>query len=318
MHITFYGVRGSLPTPLDSTSLERKVLGAVNAVMAKKIKTAKSADKFIKNAPFSLTHTYGGNTMCVEVRADDGRRLILDGGSGLRMLGNRILKEGFGKGQGEAHILLSHFHVDHLHGIPFFVPIFIPGNKINFYAGHTHAAESLARYISPPLFPIAFDLLASTRSVTLVRPGEQYEINGFKVSAHPLNHPNDCFAYRIESGGQTVVYATDSEFMDRPPDEHRAYVDFFRNADCLIADAQYSIADSLVTKTGWGHSSFNIDIDLACEANVKRLVFCHYDPLMTDEEIDQLLADANEYLNFAKTGKRLALDVACEERELTL
>lgn len=314
MKVTFYGVRGSIPTPLSGEAVNRKVVAAMNEAIKKKL-TAAQAEKAAAEAPVSLGNTFGGNTMCVEV-SDGDKRLILDGGSGLRIIGNKLMREK--NGGVEAHILFSHFHVDHIHGVPFFVPIFIPGCKIHFYGGHDHVLSSISKYINPPFFPIAYEDLASTRTVTVLTPGKKHEINGFTVSLHALNHPNGCYAYRIERGGKTVIYATDSEFMDRPPEEFRGYVDFFRGADCLIADAQYSIADSLIAKIGWGHSSCNIDIDLACDAGVKKLVFCHYDPLADDDELEQMLTEANEYLKVMHPKKKLELALAQEEAGFTV
>jgi phosphoribosyl 1,2-cyclic phosphodiesterase len=316
MKVIFHGVRGSIPTPLSNEQLSQKVetiiTGMVDNIVAKKIRTREDVRKYLMESEFQLTRTFGGNTPCVEVLAENGDRLILDAGSGIRPLGFSMLKEGFGQGKGTAHILFSHFHFDHIQGLPFFIPIFIPGNVIHYYGGASDILSIIQGQFVGPYFPVEFKMLGSKQDATTLVPGKNYVINGFQVSIHPLNHPNTSYAYRVDRDGKSLVYATDSEFMDRPPEEYESYRRFFRDADCFIVDTQYSMVDSLTTKIGWGHSSYNIDIDLAVGSGIKRLYFFHYDPMMNDEEIVRTLKEAMEYRNVMHPDSHLMLGLASE------
>lgn len=302
MKAVFHGVRGSIPTPLSPGQVEYKTqslaLDIFDRIKSKKIKTREDVKKYLRKAGIPRTATFGGNTPCVEVIADGGQRLILDAGSGIRQLGMSLMKdekEKLGKGQGSCHILFSHFHFDHIQGIPFFVPVFIPGNTVNYYGGVPEIVEIIAGQFKGPYFPVEFDKLGAKQTGTTLEQDKSYDINGFKVSLHALNHPNRSFAYRIEKDGKTLVYATDSEFMDRPTEEYASYKKFFANADCFIVDTQYAILDSMTTKFGWGHSSPNIDIDLAHASGVKSLYFFHYDPLISDEDIVKTFRETERY-----------------------
>ncbi len=286
--------------------------GMVDNIVAKKIRTREDVHKYIEGAEFYKTRTYGGNTPCIEVLAENGDRLILDAGSGIRSLGFSLLKEGFGQGQGTAHILFSHFHFDHLQGLPFFIPVFIPGNTIHYYGGVPDILPIIQGHFKGPYFPVEFSMLGSKQDAMTLQVGKVYDINGFKVSLYPLNHPNVSYAYRIERDGKVLVYATDSEFMDRPIEEYESYRKFFKDADCFIVDTQYSMVDSLTTKIGWGHSSYNIDIDLAVGSGVRKLFFFHYDPQMSDVEIAKTLQEAQEYRKTMYPNSNIVLDLAYE------
>jgi phosphoribosyl 1,2-cyclic phosphodiesterase len=299
VEVVFYGVRGSIPTPLTGEQVFRKV-SEVSALVLEnalegKLGTRAELAGFLSGLGFGRTCTFGGNSPCVEVLAGNGDRLILDAGSGIRPLGLGLMKTDLGKGKGRADILFSHFHFDHIQGLPFFVPVYIPGNKITYYGGVPDVLEIMKGQFRAPYFPVEWETLSSTQEGVTLVPGEPVDIAGFKVSIHPLNHPNKSFAYRIERDGKSLVYATDSEFMDRPAGEYDAYKRFFADADCLIVDAQYAILDSMTSKFGWGHSSYNIDIDLAKAAGVKTMYFFHYDPVISDEEIERVFREAMEY-----------------------
>ncbi len=316
MKVIFHGVRGSIPTPLSNSQLAQKIetmiTGMVDSIIAKKIRTRSDVQKYIKSTEFHTARTYGGNTPCVEVVAENGDRLILDAGSGIRPLGFSMLKDGFGQGKGTAYILFSHFHFDHIQGLPFFIPVFIPGNIIHYYGGVPDIMNIIKGQFVSPYFPVEFDMLKAHQTATTLVSDAVYTINGFKVSIHPLNHPNSSFAYRVERDGKSMIYATDSEFMDRPPAEYESYRSFFSDADCFIVDTQYSMMDSLTTKIGWGHSSYNIDIDLAVSSMVRKLFFFHYDPQMGDAEIAKTLHEAQEYQDVMYPNSELTLDLAYE------
>jgi len=250
MKITFWGVRGSIPTPGPDTV------------------------------------EFGGNTSCIEVRC--GKHIVIfDGGTGLRMLGQRLLKEL----PIEAYLFFSHVHWDHIQGFPFFAPAFIPGNVIHLFGGSNVSLtleETLAGQMDYPSFPVHLSEMAGSMKFRDLREGEVVDIGGeVRVTNARGNHPNGVYAYRVDYQGKSVVYATDTE--------HYSIVDpklkrLCSGADVLIYDAMYTPEEYAGQagggpKTGWGHSTYVDAVALARAAGVKRLVLHHHDPAQNDEAI---------------------------------
>lgn len=250
--VRFWGVRGSIPTPGPSTA------------------------------------EIGGNTSCVEVRAG-GRLLVFDGGTGLRLLGNSLLKEL----PIEAWIFFSHVHWDHIQGFPFFTPAFIKGNTIHLYGGHKVSGtleETLAGQMENPSFPVHLSEMGAKMHFNDLFEGEVVELPAasgqgvVRISNTRGNHPNGVYAYRVDFGGKSVMYATDTE--------HYAIVDpklkkLAQDVDVLIYDSQYTPEEYAGKvgggpKTGWGHSTFEAAVELAKAASVKQLVLYHHDPGQDD------------------------------------
>lgn len=259
--LTFYGVRGSIPT------LDRGMW------------------------------RYGGNTPCVELIAPGGTHIIIDCGTGLRMLGNQWTR-GEGDRPLQAHVLVTHYHWDHIQGIPFFRPLYLPQNDFHFYSfpskylGRDSLRQVLEAQLARPYFPVDLTLMHSAREFTEISGGDQFEINGTKVTAHWLNHPQGCLGYRIETSAGTIVYATDNEPGVPGLDENlRQLAD---GADVFINDAQCSPEQLASTRKGWGHSSWLEGVKLARECKVKNLVLFHHDPDSSDRVVDGYLHAARQ------------------------
>jgi phosphoribosyl 1,2-cyclic phosphodiesterase len=232
-------------------------------------------------APGADTAGVGGNTSCVEITAGD-ERIVLDAGTGLRGLGERLAAGPASK----TTVLLSHVHWDHIQGLPFFVPIYIPGHEIDVISGPNGVMPldaALRRQMSPPFFPVAFDEVPSRLTARDARAGVPWEVGDAVVHMARLNHPDPVYGYRIEWGGRSVVYATDTE--------HYSCVDptllkLAQGADVLIYDAQYTPeeyrGDVGPPKVGWGHSTFEAAIELSRRAGVGELVLFHHDPRRSD------------------------------------
>ena len=250
MQVTFWGVRGSIPTPGPDTV------------------------------------EFGGNTSCIEVRC--GRHVIIfDGGTGLRLLGQKMLREM----PIEAHLFFSHVHWDHIQGFPFFAPAFIPGNVINLFGGSNFSQtleETLAGQMDYPSFPVKLTEMGATMKFRDLREGEVHDIGGeVKVSNTRGNHPNGVYAYRLDYQGKSVVYATDTE--------HYSIVDpklkkLCKNVDLLIYDAMYTPEEYSgqvggMAKTGWGHSTYVDAVELARASGARRLVLHHHDPTQSDAAV---------------------------------
>ena len=276
MLVTFWGVRGSIPTPGESTA------------------------------------RYGGNTPCVTIEHKD-TLLIIDCGSGLRVLGNALLQKS--KGQPiEADILISHTHWDHIQGFPFFIPAFIPNNTFKIYGAEgvsLQIEETLAGQMESPYFPVTLDEMRASISFVHINEPE-FTIGEFKVISTLLNHPGVALGYRISTEEGEVVYYSDHEpyhrllmtpspfKQDVCPDisdddktqyaqiRDKEYVDFCKGADLLIEDSSYT-AEEYKTKAGFGHACVDDVITMAVEGQVKQLALFHHDPIHTDEQIDQMV-----------------------------
>ncbi|MBZ0234221.1 MAG: MBL fold metallo-hydrolase [Deltaproteobacteria bacterium] len=237
-------------------------------------------------APGVATARVGGNTSCVEVRAGE-HRIVLDAGTGLRALGERLIATG----PTATTILLSHLHWDHIQGLPFFTPIYVSGNWIEVVCGPNGTMPleaALRRQMSAPFFPVDFEDVSRQVRAREPRIGEPFAIGDVRVTMAKLNHPDPVFGYRLEHRGASVVYATDTE--------HFACVDpalarLAAGADVLIYDAQYT-PEEYPGKVGWGHSTWEAAVALARTAGVRQLVLYHHDPRRSDDAIDVLEARA--------------------------
>jgi phosphoribosyl 1,2-cyclic phosphodiesterase len=240
-------------------------------------------------SPGTETAGVGGNTSCVEVVCGK-TRIALDAGTGIRRLGDALLKQTQpGEPGVELHLLLSHFHWDHIQGLPFFVPAYLPSTKLSVVGGANGALslrEILAHQMQAPVFPVRLDELRANLSFREVRPGDSFEVGEAVVRVAKLNHPGGVHAYRITHEGKSVVYATDTE--------HYACVDpalvaLADGADLLIYDAQYTPEEydgkQGASKVGWGHSTFAAAAAVAGAAKVHKLVLFHHDPRRTDAEV---------------------------------
>ena len=286
MKITFWGVRGSIP------------------------------------APGPQTVKYGGNTTCVELRTDENKLIILDGGTGLRVFGDHLMSR---KEKINTNILLSHTHWDHICVFPFFIPAYIPGNSFTFQ-GPVHYEQSLkdvmVGHTQYAYFPVRVEDMAAEINYKDLKEGT-FELEGLKVHARYLNHPVLCLGYRFESPrGKIFVFGTDTEPFynvfgtDGDPEAeniavelNERIVDFVRDADLVVWDAQYTPEDYKM-KQGWGHTSTIQAMDMAMQANVKHLSYTHHDPNRSDAAIDKILEDSHEYVK--SKGSSLKVSAATE------
>jgi phosphoribosyl 1,2-cyclic phosphodiesterase len=232
-------------------------------------------------SPGPETAKVGGNTSCIEVGCGS-ERIVLDAGTGLRNLGNALVREGNAL---SLTLLLSHFHWDHIQGLPFFVPAYMPQTKLAIVGssdGRHSLRDKLSRQMTEPHFPVQLDDLAADLTYREARPAQRFDIGGdVHVRVARLNHPGGVFAYRIEHEGQSLVYATDTEHYACVDPTLRALAE---GADVLVYDAQYT-PEEYQTKVGWGHSTYLAGSELAKSAGVKQLVLFHHDPQRTDEGV---------------------------------
>lgn len=268
--------------------------------------------------PGRRTLRYGGNTTCLEIRDRDDNLLIIDSGSGIAELGARL-------GQEEplqAHLLITHTHLDHIQGFPFFSPAFTQGTHLTI-VGPAGSAKSLqaafADQMDPAYFPVRLDHVPADLEFIERNPGETFEVGGLRITPLLLMHPIPTFGYRLEEGSTTFVMATDNELQLFAQDQNGSMnelVDWCRGADLLVHDAQYS-REEYVTHAGYGHSTFEQALALAERAEVQQLAFFHHDPAHSDSDIDALIEEA---LGNHREGGRTEVPTfpAVEEQEVQL
>ena len=297
MQVTVWGCRGSLPTPTAKAEYEstlRNLLRTYHAAGA-----PEDIDGFLAGRPFHERSTYGGNTSCIEVVEDDFQ-IIFDAGSGLRPLGLKMMGGPCGKGKGEVNIIMTHTHWDHMMGFPFFVPAFIPGNRINIHGCHTGLRERFEHQQVYTHFPVTLDDMASTKTFVQMDVEKPVQLGPFKISSIAQYHPGDSYGYRVETPSGVFVYATDAEYTEVSWEQRQEHIDFFKDADVLIFDAAYTLVEA-VEKLDWGHSSPFIGVEMANDADVKKLVLFHHDPVTPAIGVQKALDKARRFYDELNT-----------------
>jgi phosphoribosyl 1,2-cyclic phosphodiesterase len=242
--------------------------------------------------PGPETVRYGGNTPCIEMRVGS-ERLIFDGGTGLRVLGQSLLSQMPVK----AHMFFTHSHWDHIQGVPFFVPAFAPGNCFDIYGTRSPDGKTIQQRLTEqmhhPNFPVPFQLMKAEFKFHDLKVGNVVEIGEVKIENALLNHPGEALGYRINWRGYSAAYITDTEhFPDRLDPNVLKLAD---NADVMIYDATYTDEEyhsKATSKIGWGHSTWQEAVKVAKAANVKKLVIFHHDPLHNDDFLDRVGEEA--------------------------
>jgi phosphoribosyl 1,2-cyclic phosphodiesterase len=246
-------------------------------------------------SPGPETAGVGGNTSCVEITTASGEVLVLDAGTGIRALGERLVR----REVHQAHLLLSHLHWDHIQGLPFFVPAWLPSSRLEVIGARSTSTPELGLEASldlqmrPPHFPVRLCDMRSQLSFREVESGDEFCIGDATVRAATLNHPGGVTGYRIETGGRVIVYATDTEHFAAPDPQ---LVTLARGADVLVYDAMYTEDEYRGrkggSKVGWGHSTWEAGVAVADAAGVDRLVLFHHDPSRDDAQVQAIERDA--------------------------
>lgn len=256
MVLKFWGVRGSIPTP----------------------------------GPQNMRK--GGNTSCLEVRLPTGQALIIDGGTGVRPLGVALAEEAKGR-PSDLHLFLTHFHWDHIQGIPFFQPLYSKENSVSFYSMKTpeETRECLEGQMDVPYFPVDFRFLPARRSFVDVRE-KTFTFGETEVKSFPLNHPQGCRGYSFHHRGKKLVFASDLEHGD--PELDRILLQAADQADVLIFDAQFT-PEEYEKRHGWGHSTWLQATEVAKQTGAKKLFLFHHDPAHSDEMMESILGEARKH-----------------------
>jgi len=237
---------------------------------------------------------YGGNTSCVEVRFGD-RIYIFDCGTGFRVLGHQLFSE-FANRPCSAHVFVSHFHWDHIQGLPFFRPLYESGeSQFSFHcSSRTRSLKQvMAEQMAAPYFPVDIGQMKTRRDFYEIESGRLTLEDGIQIQTAWLNHPQGCMGFRLETKDGVLVYATDNEPGDATFD--KAVRKLAEGADVLIYDAQYLPEEYQARRRGWGHSHWREAVNVVMESGAKELVLFHHDPDHTDAIIDKLVLEARNY-----------------------
>jgi len=317
MRVRFWGTRGSLPVALGADALRAKLRRVLREASGRRFTTAEDIDTFLDTQPFALAGTYGGNTSCVQIDPGGNEYVLCDLGSGARAFAQAIMAKHGADGQ-TYHILVSHPHWDHIMGLPFFTPAYVAGNRLRIYGGHAELEMALRRQQDRPSFPVDFSAFKATIEFIHLDTARAYDIAGMRVTVKLQRHAGDSYGYRFEGGGRSVVYSTDSEHTLADPLDTQGFVDFFRDADLVIFDAMYSLADAISVKADWGHSSNIVGVELCQMARVGHLCLFHHEPAIDDEAISHLLVDAQRLEELTSEGKGLRVSAAYDGMEIML
>ncbi|PKA14824.1 MULTISPECIES: MBL fold metallo-hydrolase [Leptospira] len=316
MEIFLYGVRGSIPAPLSNEEYREKVISILRLVAKSEGKAFSSPEEWFDGLPEPLNYVVGGNTTCVRIIGSSGVELVVDLGTGARVLGEDLVREKFGQGKGEASVFFTHTHWDHIHGIPFFKPLYIPGNKFTFYSPLEDLPERLKYQQEPRFFPIHFDHFGSERNFHRLQKGEVLEIGGVKIEWLALKHPGGSIAYKFTENGKSFIFATDAEYNGEDFPLIQEQKPFFKGADLLVLDAQYTLDESF-QKFDWGHTAYTMAVNCASSWEVKKLALTHHEPAYSDEILAIILDDARTHAENLGT-KDLSIVLAREGMKFKL
>jgi phosphoribosyl 1,2-cyclic phosphodiesterase len=313
MQIHFWGVRGSLPAPQLPAQIKSKISAILEQITPEDIQSPESRERFLAGLPPWLFGTVGGNSPCVSVATSiPGSCIIFDCGSGVRELGIAMNREK--PKPSHYHIFFSHFHWDHLQGLPFFNPAYDPSIEIDFYSPKPDIEKVLTGQMVSPYFPVHMENMGARKRFHQMDGVVQ--IGNVTIQSKKMNHPGDSYSYCVVENGKRFIYATDTElgapdFMKT--DENAA---FFEGADIIVLDCQYTLGEA-IDKYNWGHSAFSLAVDFAANWGIKHMVMFHHDPTYNDRKLYNILQSARWYIERMNI-KGIELTLAIEGLELSL
>ncbi len=293
MLIQFWGVRGSIPACLTSEQIQKKIAAVVQRITPADIASEDARQRFIANLPDWLYGTVGGNTPCVQITTNSGKQFILDAGSGIRVLGkNSSFPE-----DNHYSLFFSHFHWDHIQGLPFFDPVYNPKFSFDIYSPFPNAKQVLVQQMEKPYYPVNWKSLTDKIYFHRIIRGIPFDVEGVKVCCCKMRHPGNSYCFSFTEDGKKFVYATDVE-LNKEAFEHteeRSLV--FQNADAVVFDCQYTVEEA-AKKENWGHSAFCSAIDFALKWQIKSLYMFHHEPVYDDFKLNSILKAARKYARF--------------------
>lgn len=316
MIIKFWGVRGSIPAPMGPHEVKAKIVSALKGASDHDLENERTVERYVDGLPPHARGTYGGNTSCVQLQSGD-TTIIFDAGSGIRALGMDLMEGRFGQGTGTAHLFLSHTHWDHIHGFPFFLPAFVPGNRIVVYSAFADVQKRFKIQQAPSYFPVALEAMDADIEFFRLSEGETITIDDLSISNMELKHPGGSVGYRVEKQGAAFVYATDTALNNLSRPDQEKFIAFFSQAKVAVFDAQYTVREA-VRKEDWGHSSPLTAVDVALRANIETLVLFHHEPTHDDRTLHEKFQRARKYLELKRQSQACTVVMAHEGLELVV
>jgi phosphoribosyl 1,2-cyclic phosphodiesterase len=292
MKAIIWGSCGSLPCPASSASIRQKVRDALWAARETPFENLDAVDAYLDRLPHSATGTYKANTSCVQIEAGTSEYIFCDAGTGLR---DFALSLGPKPPVATYHIFISHLHWDHIQGFPFFNPAYQPGNRIIFHGFHQTTEAAIRMQMNTPCFPVPFETMQADIEFDIRKDGDEFDVGDVHISTIKQQHPGDSWGFCFEQAGKRIIYSSDSEHGPEAREDGYPFIDFFRNADVLIFDGQYTFEEATNEKRHWGHSDHITAVELAARAKVRQLIVFHHEPAYSDVEIEEIHSDAIRY-----------------------
>ncbi|MCE3009122.1 MAG: MBL fold metallo-hydrolase [Proteobacteria bacterium] len=300
--IKYWGVRGSLPSAPSPEQWSKEIENILNDFFASGYRDVTQIREYLASKTVPQLGGFGSHTTCVEMNAGD-TQVIIDGGSGLHNLGEVMMKGPAARGKGVFHILMTHFHWDHLLGIPFFAPHFVKGNKIHYYAVQPDLAQNIRIKFQKPMFPVPFESLPSEVSFHILEPRKAFQLGDFSITPYQLDHPDPCWGYRVEAYGKKYAHCVDTEGTRTTREALGLDLPLYQNADLMYFDAQYTLPE-LAEKANWGHSAAQLGLDIAFREKIKQVIFAHHDPGADTHAIYELKQQTEDYHNWKTSTAR--------------
>ena len=316
--IRFWGTRGSLPVALTAPAVRAKIIAALRGAAGRAFASDADIARYVDALPFAVAGTFGGHTSCVEIETGTSEYVVCDLGSGLRPFGQAAIARHGPANPQTYHLFVSHVHWDHIMGLPFFGPAYIPGNRLVFYGAHRELESALRRQMDTPSFPVNFSVFNAAIEFVHLEAGETHDVAGMRVTVKQQHHAGDSYGYRFERDGRTVVYSTDSEHTFEDPNESAEFAKFFRNADVVVFDAMYSLAEAISVKADWGHSSNIVGVELCQLAQAKHLCLFHHEPVYSDARIASVLEETLRLEQITREGHPLKISSAYDGMEIVV
>ncbi|GHV96217.1 MBL fold hydrolase [Spirochaetia bacterium] len=313
MRVNFWGVRGSLPAPQLPSQIKSKISAILEQITPEDIASPENRERFLAGLPPWLFGTVGGNSPCVSVTLEDTREFIIfDCGSGMREMGIAMSQEK--PKPSRYHIFFSHFHWDHLQGLPFFNPAYDPSVKLDFYSPMQNLEKVLAGQMVAPYFPVHLENMGSQKHFYLME--EPVHVGNVSIQYKKMNHPGDSYSYMVCENGKRFIYATDTELTAPDFMKTEENTAFFEGADMIVIDCQYTLGEA-IDKYNWGHSAFSLAVDFAANWGIKHMVMFHHDPTYNDRKLYNILQSARWYIERMNI-KGIELTLATEGLEISL
>lgn len=292
----FWGTRGSLPSSLLPSEWALHFEDLLRGYFAAGNRDVSQISRYFSEMEIPRVGGYGSATTCVEVATAHGQ-VIIDGGSGIRVLSDKIMTGNYGRPRGPFHIYMTHFHWDHLIGLPFFTPHFLPGVQIHYYSVDPNLESLIRGIFRKPYFPMEFEKLSAKIHFHLLEPRKPFQVDDMTLTPYLLDHPDPCWGVKVESGGKSYAHCVDTEGTRVSREDLAGDLPLYQNVDLMYFDAQYTFPE-LAEKANWGHSAAQIGLDIALREGIKNVLFAHHDPGASLQMIAEIKRQTKEYYDW--------------------